>query len=458
MSNRKQAREGTTSVKEKICYAIGDFGGNLAWGLIGSYLTLYYTDSVGLAGAFLGTMMLLCRVFDGASDILMGVVIEKTNTRWGKARPWVIFMGIPFVISLLLIFNVPGQFTKMAKNIYVCVTYFFLTVICYTGVNLSYHAMLSRISTNQNDRTVTSTVRSIFSTGAYMVLSVAVPMILGKFGGEDSQEAWRIIAIIFSVATLICFLICFFGVKEKVVKEEVTEKTPIKAALKVLVKNKYFYIGAGLFLLFYVSTGLSQGAIYYVKNVLGNFNLITGFSLASTFSIIVAVPFAPKLLDKIGRRRGMILGLVLSIIGSFIWLIDTRNVTIAFIAVIIRSIGTAPLSVAIFTLAGDIIDYCDWQHGMRTEGLVTSVNSFGIKVGTGIGSAIVGWMLTWGHYDGALTVQPESAISSIVGFTVVLPIFVFILCIALLAFWDIDKYRPEIDKYLSEKAKSSEQS
>ena len=162
MSKNKVKDPLTSTTLEIILYGLGDVGVNIIWALPSSFLMLYYTDSVGISAAYIGTMMLICRLFDGVSDILMGVIIDKTHTKWGKARPWLLFMGLPLIVSVFLTFHVPGSWSENAQKVYSFVTYFVMSVICYTAVNLAYHSMLPRFSLTSQDRSVTSVIRSVF--------------------------------------------------------------------------------------------------------------------------------------------------------------------------------------------------------------------------------------------------------------------------------------------------------
>ena len=167
-----------TTWKERIGYSIGDVGVNLVWILPSSFLMLYYTDSAGISAAFIGTMMLICRLFDGISDILMGILIDKTHSRLGKARPWLLYMSLPLMLSILAVFYVPPFLGSDGQKVYSFITYFLMSVVCYTAVNLSYHAMLPRFSLTSQDRSIVSVVRSVFSLLATIVVSTITTMLL----------------------------------------------------------------------------------------------------------------------------------------------------------------------------------------------------------------------------------------------------------------------------------------
>ncbi|MDR0877127.1 MAG: MFS transporter [Treponema sp.] len=454
--NKEASNPGVSTKAEKLFYGLGGAGGNFAWIFTSSFLTLYYTDSVGISAAFVGTMMLVSRLLDGVSDIIMGIVIEKTNTRWGKARPWILFGSIPFAISLILVFTVPVGLSVIGKNAYVFISYVLFTVILYTIVILAYHAMVPRFSLDQQDRAVISSVRSMMNLGSRLIIvNLTAPMLM-KFGGMKSQHSWTIVASVYAILTLAGLLVTFFGVKEKMSlsrepDNEAPKKIPVRTAIKPLFHNKYFFISALMILVFYISNGSGGGSIYYCRDVLGNANYYGIMATATMIPMLIGTPLAPLFFKKFGKNRTLKVGFTISIVTGIIQLLNAYNFPAALICSAIRNMALIPFNVAIFTFAGDIVDYSEWKTGLRTEGFVSSANSFGTKVGTGLGSALLGWLLAFGKYDAALSAQPQSAINSMIAITIGIPLTVAIVCFALLMFWDIDKYRPEIVQFQKER-------
>lgn len=456
MKKVKQKDNLKSSVREKICYGMGDVGVNVVWILPSSFLMLYYTDSVGISAAYIGTMMLICRLFDGFSDVLMGVIIDKTQTRWGKARPWLMFMTIPMLLSIFLTFYVPN-ISVTGQKIYTFITYFVMSVVCYTAVNLAYHSMLPRFSLTSQDRSVVSVIRSVFALIITVVVSTITPMLLAGFGGSGSQAAWSRLTLIYSAIALAAIAITVTQVKEKKLLDEkngemqAETKTPLGEAVRILLSTRYFYISVFLFLAFYISNGTSGIMIYYARDVLGNENLMGLLSMSGMIPMLLAMPFVPALFQKFGKRNCMFYGMVLSVICSVLMLINPRNLILYVALSTVKSLGSAPVMSAMYTFAGDIVDYNQWKHGIRTEGIATSVNSIGMKLGTGLGSAMLGWMLAWGKYDASLTAQPDSAITAMIIVAIVIPAVVSLVSAILLYFWDLEKYQPEIIAFLNKK-------
>ena len=201
---------------EKIRFALGDVGCNIIWGFVGIYLTMYLTDNVLLSAATAGTIMMFARLLDGLSDVIMGFIIENTNTKWGKARPWLLWMSIPLMISFILTFHVPSILEGTAKTIYVAITYTVMSAVTYTAVNMAYITLFTLFAPDSNDRNIATTYRTLFATAASLIISMISMPLLSQFGGVKEQSAWDKLIIIYSVIGLICILITFFGVKEKV--------------------------------------------------------------------------------------------------------------------------------------------------------------------------------------------------------------------------------------------------
>lgn len=286
-------------------------------------------------------------------------------------------------------------------------------------------------------------------------------MLLAAFGGEASQTAWTTVVILYGVIAEIAILVTFFGVKEKNLLDQDADgsesKRPTFAhAVKVLLSSRYFYIAVYLFFAFYIANGTSGIMVYYARDIMGNANLMGLLSIAGIVPIMLGSPFCPVLFKRFGKRNTMFYGMILAAVCSSLKLIQPTNLIWYLVFSFITSLGSAPLMSAMYTLAGDIVDYNQWKHGVRTEGIATSVNSIGMKVGTGLGSALLGWLLAWGHYDAALAQQPDSALRAMIIVAVVIPIVIYATAAIVLAFWDLEKYQDQIVAFLEAKEKAHE--
>lgn len=287
---------------EKISYGLGDCGANVIVAMCSTFLTAYYTDTVGIAAAAIGTMMLLLRIFDGITDIIMGAIIDKTKSKYGKARPWVLWTA-PFMgISLILLFNVPNNLSENGKLIYIYITYFFQSCIVYTANNLPYNALLSRMTLNVQDRASTASLRFIMTQITNLIINAVTANFLASAG-------WFWLSVVYGIIATIMFLICFLGTKEHLGEDEKTgtvkiDNVPLKIALPALFKNKYFYIHGLLFMFLYIGIVSTGSTTYYFCNiVLQNLAVITYASMAQTILVIISNFLMPNLVKKFGKQN-----------------------------------------------------------------------------------------------------------------------------------------------------------
>lgn len=434
------------SLKEKIAYAVGDAGCNFVWTTVGSFLTLYYTNSVGISAAAAGTLMLLTRLLDGLSDLAMGAIIDRTKTRWGKARPWLLWTAPLMGIGLVLLFSVPATLPSGAQLAYAYVTYILMAAVIYTACNLAYTTLLSLMTLDAGVRASVSSIRYFITMIAILTISYGANPLIERVG-------WTGTSIIFGTAGCVLILICFFGTKERVTEaasEKKEEKMSIADSFKLLSKNKYFVMVALLFVLTYIAGGATNGSgVYYATYVLGNANLFGNLVTFAMVPSMVAVIFIPKLCDKFGKWAVMMASFILQIVVYIIIGLFPTNLPVLYTALIFKSIGqTAPMSI-LFALVADVVDYGELKTGKRIDGLTYSAVSFGMKVGTGLGSAVVGWALAFGKYDGMAAVQPDSAIASMVALYSWIPMVLAIITTIVMFFTNVEK---DIRKLRAEKA------
>lgn len=447
MKTKKERVFGTTTGLERLAYAFGDLGSNFVWTFCSSFLTLYYTDSVLVSAGLVGTIMLICRIFDGISDIFAGVLIEKTRTKRGKARPWFGATIIPLVIIELLVFHVPTAMAMGTKIAWIIVSYFLLTVVVYTVNNIAYHAMLPRFSLVSEDRNKVSSLRGIFSFIAGLVLAILTPKLLAAGGGEKVQGAWTSVAFIYAACCLVFEAICYFGVKEKLsCLDETTQKkagtSDLGAGVRALLRTKYFYITVIVFISAFIINGIFlSSAVYFTRDVFGNADMYSLIAIISILVAVVVMAFAPKMFAKHGKRNVLLVFAVVGVVGGIIGFVGAKqlNPILVFVSTALHGASLAPYVAAIFTFASDIVEYLEQQLGQRYEGLVTSVSSIGSKVGTGLGSAILGWGLEMGGYDGALIQQAQSAKDAETFLLFIVPTLASVVCFIAMWFWDIDK-------------------
>ena len=441
------------SFREKLSYAFGDMGCNFVWSTVSMFLTLYYTDSVGISAAVVGTIMLVTRLLDGVTDLVFGTILDRTHTKWGKARPWILWSMPMMAIGLILTFHVPSAFSETGKIVYASVTYIFVAAFAYTASNLSYNALLSLMTANQEERTSTSTIRFICTFATAIVLSSVTMPLVNTIG-------WSGTSILYAVLSAICFLITFSGSKERYQeekKEEKKEQVSVIDGFRLLFKNKYFIPITLLFVAVYTASGLSGGiGIYYAREIIGNENAFGLINMANMIPIVIGLPLFPVLAKRFGKWKCMMAGTLMQIVGILLVLTQPESLTMLLIGQVIRGLGMAPNTAGLFALVADGVFYGEWKNGVRQDGLFNSVTSFGMKVGTGLGSAIVGWGLAIGNYNAQLAAQTEETLMAIKVLYLVLPLIIMAAGLVFLGFSNIDKIYPTMEKELAERAQKGQ--
>lgn len=239
--------EGRLSFKTRLSYSFGDLACNILFAATANMASYFYTNVVGMSAAIVGTILLLSRIFDGFSDAVMGIIVDRTRSKYGKARVWVLRMIIPFGVASVLMFTVPVNTSQMVQAIYVFLTYNFAVTVVYTALNLPYGAMAVRMTTSQSERTILNMYRMcIAPIGAVIVTAFTLPL-ANRMGG--GQTAWIQISVGYAIISMILLFICFLNCREIVEKEEnADDMVPIKKSLWAMFHNKYWLIVAGMFI------------------------------------------------------------------------------------------------------------------------------------------------------------------------------------------------------------------
>jgi glycoside/pentoside/hexuronide:cation symporter, GPH family len=410
------------SLKEKIGYGFGDAASSMFWKLFSMYLMFFYTDVFGISAAVVGTMFLVTRIWDAAFDPIVGVISDRTSTKWGKFRPFLIWIMIPFGIMGILLFTTPG-FGENGKIIYAYATYSLMMMV-YSLINVPYASLMGVMTADGKERTQLSTFRMVFAFGgSLLVLALAEPLVsvFSKIGGGDNQQmGWQYSAIVFAIIAILFFFTCFSWTRERI--KPVVEKTSLKQDLKDLGNNTPWFIllGAGIAVIFFNSIR-DGAAIYYFKYYViaqdafqvNSLNLtITLSSLyfvlgqaANIIGVVLAIPVSNKIGKKGTFLTAMILASALSILFYFI---DRGNVIQIYVLQVLISICAGITLPLIWSMYADTADFSEWKNKRRATGLVFSASSMSQKFGWTIGGALCGWLL--GYYGfKANVVQTETA-------------------------------------------------
>lgn len=427
--------------KDYFTFGLGDTAVNFTFASLGMFVVYFYTDVVGISAGIIGTLMLFSRSFDGIIDVVIGTLVDKTHSRWGKTRPWLLFGSIPFAVLTVLLFAIPTSMSETGKIIYVFLSYNIL-MIAFSAIAIPYGTLNSLVTRDQQQREKFNLFRMFLAQiGVLIVTNMTMPLV-NLFGGKQISWVWTYTVL--SAVSVILLLIVFSTQRERV-KQVAEKKVPLKTSLSAIFHNKYWLIATGFFIIYSVGYALNQGStIYYAKYILRDDSLVGVLTFAYLAPVLIGFLFSAKLFNKFGKTKAMVWGSVLSIIGYLFTLISPDSFVIVFLAQVIKGAGQAPLLGGVWAMFPDTIEYGHWKTGTRIEGMLYSGGSLGQKIGVGLGTALTGWVLAWGHYNGALTNQSASAIQSIYSLFIYIPVVIFLLQIIILYFYDLDKKYPKI--------------
>ena len=437
---------------EKIGYGFGDMASSMFWKLFGAYLMIFYTDVFGLPAAVVGTMFLITRIWDSAFDPIVGVVADRTHSRWGKFRPYLLWLAVPFGIIGILTFVTP-DWSPTGKLIYAYVTYSLMMMI-YSAINVPYASLLGVMSPNPKERNTLSTYRMTFAyIGSFIALLLFMPLV-NFFSGNskelaDQQTGWTMAVVVIAILCIVLFFGCFAWTKERVKPIKETQN-PLKEDLKDLFKNKPWWIllGAGVAAL--VFNSIRDGAtVYYFKyfvveedyatvSFFGMSFVLSGLYLAlGQAANIIGVIAAAPVSNRIGKRNtymwAMIIATVLSVI--FYWF-DKEDLIWMFVFQALISICAGSIFPLLWSMYADCADYSELKTGNRATGLIFSSSSMSQKFGWAIGTAITGWLLGFFGFQ-ANAVQSEEAISGIKMFLSFLPAVGTILSVVFISMYPL---------------------
>lgn len=444
----KGKENGMLSWGTRVSYAGGDVACNVIFGMVGTLLTLFYTDYVGINPAVIGLIMLLSRLFDGVSDLIMGIIVERTESRWGKSRPWILWMSVPYALSAVLLFTVPRT-TGMLQFLYVFATYNFCTTVCYTAINLPYgslSAMMTRIS---GERDMLSVVRMGLSPlGRIMAVTCTLPLV--KLFGDD-QAAWVKTMAIWAVVALALLVRCFIKCEEtvKIEAKQNMEKTPLGRSFKALFHNQYFWAVLVLWMLQSVSFGISGTILpYYCKYIFHNDTwMYSTLYLMETLVLVVCIFLCSPLIKRFGKRDVALAGAMIAFLGQLLFFLNPLSFSWVVMSCLTRAIGLAPLNAAVFGMIGDVVEFGQWKSHIRQESLVFAGGSIGTKVGAGVASASMTGLLSLAGYISSstgLANQPQQALDMIVSIYKVGPMIVAVVAIITLSLYRLDRKYPAI--------------
>ncbi len=405
----------------KVGYGSGDVAGNVVYALLSAFAMIYLTDTVGLNAGVVGTLMMLSKLFDGVSDITFGTLLDRTRTRLGKARPWMLWAFVGCAVTLVAVFTIPPTLGEWTKYAWFFIAYTLLNAVFFTANNISYSALTALITKNPSERVQMGSIRFMFAFGTNLVVQTITVEGVRLLGG--GAQGWRAIAIIYALVGLAVNTLSVMSVRE-LSDEELAEdlqddpgqaeKVPLSESIRLLGRNKYYLIILVVFIMTQMFTATLNMGIYFMTYILGDPGLLGSFAWAINVPLILGLLFAPVLVSRLGGMYKVnlvgyavaVLGRVGVIAGGYL-----ESVPVMLICSGVASLGMAPLQGTLNALIAEASENTFLRFGKRVDGLMFSCTSLGVKVGSGLGTALAGWLLAASGYAANAAEQDSSVIS-----------------------------------------------
>ena len=434
-------------LREKIGYGFGDLASVLFWQTIMVYLLFFYTDVFGLTAAAAGIMFFVSRILDAFFDVAIGMTADRTKSRWGKFRPYILFGAIPLAISAVLAFTTPG-FGDTGKLVYAYIT-FILFMFLYSTVNIPYTALLGVISGDPVERTSAASFKFVGAYLAGFIVSATALPFAKYFGNGNQGKGWQETMIIYGIAAILFFLVTFLSTRERI-QPIAKEKTSVKKDLSDLFKNTpwvLLFIVTILFILFVcirlsVTThyfkyyiGLQEVSIFGSLHQYGYVELTSVFNTVGQAFSLIGVLLVPWFAKVSGRKRAVTILFIVALIctGSFYFL-SPGNLTLIFVLQAIGSLTGGPISTLLWVMYADTADYSEWKTGRRATGLVFSASIMSNKLGWAIGSMIAGLILASTGFVANMA-QNINVLNGLVNMMSIIPVAAGIVALIILVFF-----------------------
>ena len=403
----------------KIGYGAGDIAGNCVYALLTAFMMIYLTDTIGMSMGIVSTLIALSKVFDGVTDFFFGRMIDKTKTKMGKARPWMLWPYIGCAITLVACFSIPTSWGQTAQYIFFFLSYTLLNAVFFTANNIAYASLTALITKNTSERVQIGSFRFIFAFATKIVIEAVTIFAVGWLGG--GMVGWRTIAIIYAIVGLITNTYSVFSVKElPEADEEMDEereeehKLTFLKSFKLLLKNKYYVIICCSYILTQLYASVIGMGTYYTKYIMGNEEIFSTISLAINITMVVALTILPYVIKKMGGMYKLnIFGYIIAALGRVGVMVGgyMGNLPLMLAFTAVSTIGIAPLQGDLNALIACCSEHTTLTTGHRLEGMMYSCSSLGIKLGGALGTAICGWMLDAAGYIENAAVQTASTVS-----------------------------------------------
>ena len=436
----------------KVGYGAGDIAGNCVYALLTAFMMIYLTDTIGMSMGVVSTLIALSKVFDGVSDFFFGRLIDKTHTKMGKARPWMLWPYIGCAVTLVACFSIPTSWGQTAQYIFFFLSYTLLNAVFFTANNIAYASLTALITKNTSERVQIGSFRFIFAFATKIVIEAVTIYAVNWLGG--GVVGWRTIAIIYAVIGVITNTYSVFSVKELPEEEDETNaegkvenSLTFLQSFKVLLKNKYYLTICFSYILTQLYASVIGIGTYYTKYIMGDETIFSTISLAINITMVVSLTVLPMVIKKLGGMYKLnIWGYVVAAMGRVGVMaaayMGSLPLMLAFTAV--STIGIAPLQGDMNALIACCSEYTTLTTGHRLEGMMYSCSSLGIKLGGALGTAICGWLLDAAGYIENAAVQTASTVNMLNFLYLWMPVIINAAVGFLLVFLRVEKANQDL--------------
>lgn len=414
-----------------------------------SFLQIYCTNTLGLNPLLVGTLLMSSKIVDAVTDLFAGYLIDRTETKWGKGRPYE-FAILGVWACTWLLFTAPASASTVVKCIWIFIMYMFVNSVFTTLLNASGNPYMIRAFGTNEQRVKLASFGGIIIMVASIVINMLFPVAMSRIA--ISPAGWSKMIALFAVPLGLIGIMRFIFVKETEKVDVVTEKVHFKDVIAVLKENKYVYMVLGVQLVYSIVTGTGVATYYYtyiVKNL-----EIMGFVSAVSIFVVPLMIFFPLLLKKIPMGKMVQLGCIIYAVGSFVVFVSGGSIPILIGSTVLIGIGSLPITYLINLMALDCGSYNAYLGEQRMDGTIGAIKGFASKLGGALGSGLLGVMLAIGGFDGAAEVQSASAITAINALQGLIPCLLFVAIAVMLMFYKLDKMMPEINRVIAEKNES----
>ncbi|MFU9137308.1 glycoside-pentoside-hexuronide (GPH):cation symporter [Erwinia tasmaniensis] len=427
------------SIKEKLGYGMGDAGCNMIGGAIMLFLNYFYTDVFGLAPALVGVLLLSVRVVDAVTDPIMGAIADRTQSRWGRFRPWLLWISLPYVLFSVLMFTTP-DWTYDNKVIYAFATYFLMS-LTYTAINIPYCSLGGVITNDPGERVSCQSWRFVMVGVATLILSLTLLPMAEWFGGEDKARGYQMAMSVLALIGLCMFLFCFATVRERI-RPAVPSNDDLRADLRDVWKNDQ-WVRILLLTFCNVCPGFIRMAatMYYVTWVMGqSTHFATLFISLGVIGMMIGSTLAKVLTDRWCKLKVFFwTNIVLAIFSSGFYFLDPQATLLVVVMYVVLNILHQIPSPLHWSLMADVDDYGEWKTGKRITGISFSGNLFFLKVGLAVAGAMVGFLLSWYGYSAGAKAQTPEALNGIVMLFTVIPGVGYLITAGVVRLLKVDK-------------------